>query len=323
MESDEPGTNTESPKTHSSLGKWWVYQRERFPLIGHGLPVAAFSFSAVCFSRLLRGGEDWPRWEAAVVAFLTAFFFFLQLRIADEFKDFEEDSRYRPYRPVPRGLVTLRELAWVGVGTAVSQLALALWLAPSLGLLLAGVWFYLVLMSKEFFVAAWLKRRAVVYMLSHMAIVPLIDFYATACDWWPSQGHPPAGLFWFVVVSYFNGLVIEIGRKIRAPVDEEEGVTTYSVAWGRRTAVCVWLAVMTTTAVCAVCAMTVIDFAVPVAVGLGTMLAVAVVVAVRFLRAPVTRSGKRIELLAGLWTIGLYLSIGVIPLAWRLLTPRS
>ena len=41
--------------------------------------------------------------------------FFLQLRIADEFKDFAEDSRFRPYRPVPRGLVTLTELGWVGV----------------------------------------------------------------------------------------------------------------------------------------------------------------------------------------------------------------
>ena len=63
-----------------------------------------------------------------------ALLFFLQLRIADEFKDFEDDARYRPYRPVPRGLVTLRELAWVGVGAAAIQLALALWLEPSLGL---------------------------------------------------------------------------------------------------------------------------------------------------------------------------------------------
>jgi 4-hydroxybenzoate polyprenyltransferase len=306
----------------SASGKWWAYQRERFPVVGHGLPVAAFSFSAVCFSRLLRGGDGWPRWESAVVAFLTAFLFFLQLRIADEFKDFEEDSRYRPYRPVPRGLVTLRELAWLGAGCAAVQLGLALWLDAPLTLLLAGVWLYLVLMSKEFFAAAWLKKRAVVYMLSHMAIVPLIDFYATACDWWPAQGAPPAGLFWFVATSYCNGLVIEIGRKIRAPADEEEGVVTYSFAWGRKTAVCVWLGALAITAACAVGATAVIDFALPVAVGLGVMLAVAVAVAVRFLRAPEPGRGKRIELLSGLWTIGLYLSIGVVPLAWRLLVQQ-
>ena len=45
----------------------------------------------------------------------------LQLRLADEFKDFEEDSRYRPYRPVPRGLVSLRDLAWVWAGCIALQ----------------------------------------------------------------------------------------------------------------------------------------------------------------------------------------------------------
>ena len=34
--------------------RWWVYQRERFPIFAHGLLIAAFSFSAVSFSMLLR-----------------------------------------------------------------------------------------------------------------------------------------------------------------------------------------------------------------------------------------------------------------------------
>jgi hypothetical protein len=38
-------------------------------------------------------------------------------------------------------------------------------------------------MTKEFFVPEWLKKRPIVYMVSHMAIMPLIDLYATACDW--------------------------------------------------------------------------------------------------------------------------------------------
>lgn len=31
------------------------------------------------------------------------------VRIVDEFKDYEEDCEYRPYRPVPRGLITLKD----------------------------------------------------------------------------------------------------------------------------------------------------------------------------------------------------------------------
>src|SRR5213080_2576107 len=145
--------------------RWWVYQRERFPVLAHGPLIAAFSFSAVSFSRMLRLPNEpgLPDVAAIITAFITALFFFLQLRIADEFKDFEEDSRYRPYRPVPRGLVKLRELAGVFVLAALIQLGLALWLEPSLLFLLVPTWIYLALISREFFVAAWLKKRHILY----------------------------------------------------------------------------------------------------------------------------------------------------------------
>src|SRR5207248_6857252 len=134
------------PVTLSPCHRWWVYQRERFPVLAHGLLIAAFSSSAVCFSAILRGRELYPdaqvqtpaepSWRSLLVAFVTAFFFFLQLRIADEHKDYDEDARYRPYRPVPRGLVTLRELAVVFALGALVQLGLALWLHPPLLVLL-------------------------------------------------------------------------------------------------------------------------------------------------------------------------------------------
>ena len=301
--------------------RWWVYQRERFPVLAHGLLIAAFSSSAVCFSQLLRGVVEVPPPRTLLVAFGTAFLFFLQLRIADEFKDFDEDSRYRPYRPVPRGLVKLRELAIVFVLACLIQLGLALWLEPSLFALLAITWTYLALMSKEFFVAKWIKRRHILYMVSHMAIVPLVDFYATACDWRPVAPRPPDGLLWFVVVSYFNGLVIEIGRKMRAPQDEEEGVNTYSALWGVRRAVIVWLGVMTATGAFAVVAAARIDFLLPVLVVLSLLLLGAVLCGIRLLKRRTT--GKTIEGHSGVWTLALYLSLGLIPLACRLWLPTS
>src|SRR6185295_10255425 len=123
--------------------RWIVYQRERFPLAAHAPLVAAFSASAVCFSSLVRGQIAAPKLSTLAVAFVTSLLFFLQLRIADEFKDFEDDSRHRPYRPVPRGLVTLRELAWIGGGAAGVQLLLALALDPTIVWLLAIAWVYL------------------------------------------------------------------------------------------------------------------------------------------------------------------------------------
>jgi 4-hydroxybenzoate polyprenyltransferase len=296
--------------------RWWVYQRERFPVLAHGPLIAAFSASAVSYSALIRGERTLPL-DGTLLAFGTAFLFFLQLRIADEFKDHEDDTRYRPYRPVPRGLVKLSELGWIGVGAGLLQLAGALLIQPWLVPLLLLVWGYLALMSAEFFVADWLKARPLTYMWSHMLIMPLIDFYATACEWLVRGQGLPDHLFWFLLVSFFNGMVIEIGRKLRAPADEETGVETYSALWGRGKAVAGWLVAMGLCAGCSLMAARAIDFLLPAAAVLALLLAVAAFSGRAFVGSAAPGAGKRLELISGVWTLTMYLIVGVVPFALR------
>jgi hypothetical protein len=148
---------------------------------------------------------------------------------------------------VQRGLVKLRSLAVLFVLCAAVQLALSAWHSPRLVLLLLLTWAYLALMCKQSFVAEWLRARPIVYLWSHMLIMPLVDLFATECDWTVSVGGKTgapgslAGLSLFLAASFFNGIVIELGRKIRSPVDEERGVRTYTVLWGPRRAVTAWL----------------------------------------------------------------------------------
>jgi 4-hydroxybenzoate polyprenyltransferase len=293
--------------------RWWVYQRERFPVLAHGPLIVAFSLSAMSYSALLRG-EPRLGIPGAVVAFVTSLLFFLQLRVADEFKDFEDDARYRPYRPVPRGLVSLRELGIVGIAAALIQAALALWLKPALLLLLAATWVYFALMSVEFFAPNWLKARPVTYMWTHMLIMPLIDLYATACDWLVASAALPEGLAWFIAVSFFNGIVLEVGRKIRAPQDEEHGVETYSKLWGTGAASLAWFAAMIVCALAALGAAYTIRFFWPVVVILSLLLVVAAWQVWRFSQAAQSNVAKRFEHVSGAWTLVMYLFAGVIPL---------
>jgi 4-hydroxybenzoate polyprenyltransferase len=300
------------------VNRWWVYQRERFPVLAHTPLIAAFSLSAVSYSALIRGTHHLPGWKPCVVAFVSSFLFFLQLRLADEFKDFEEDSRYRPYRPVPRGLVRLRDLAWVWAGCIAIQLALALWLAPRLIVLLLLTWTYLLLMSKEFFARRWMKARPITYMVTHMAIMPLVDLYTTSCDWVPAGlSRPPRGLLWFLLVSFFNGMVVEIGRKIRSPQDEEAGVETYSFLWGRRNAILAWLGMVACTGGFAYVSAQAIGFARPLLILLLGLFFVAVAVCAFFLRGAVARRGKLVEAMAGGWSLLMYLGLGFVPMVLR------
>jgi hypothetical protein len=307
-------TTTASEQKLSFARRWFIYQRERFPLAGHVPLVAAFSISAVCFSSLLRGDTGFPKLSTIIIAFFGSLFFFLQLRIADEFKDAVEDATYRPYRAVPRGLVTLRQLGILGIASAIIQLALTLWLYPPLIIWLLLTWTYLGLMSKEFFVGEWLRSHPFTYMWTHMLIMPLIDVYTSACDWLPAGVALPGGLKWFLIASFFNGMVIEVGRKIRAPEMEEHGVQTYTVIWGRTGAVIAWLTAMLLTFISALCGAAQINFAGGLAVILGVMMVIAVIVCVLFLRNHTARIAKLFEPISGLWTIALYLGFGVIPL---------
>lgn len=296
------------------MTRWRIYLRERFPLAGHAPLVAAFSLSAVSVSRLLRGERGLPGSAAVAVAFVVALLFFFQLRVADEFKDADDDRRYRPYRPVPRGLVTLAELGCLGVASAVVQLAVALALAPRLIMPLAFAWAYLGLMTREFFAPAWLKARPIAYMASHMAIIPLIDLFATSCDWLVAgRTWPPHGLAWFLLASYANGVVVEIGRKTRAPKDEEPGVETYSALWGRSAAVRAWLAAIGATALCAWQTARQIGIAWPFGWLLAALIVGCLVVAVTFLRSSRAGAGKRLEIMSGVWTLLMYLGLGAVP----------
>lgn len=293
--------------------RWWTYQKERFPIAAHGPLILAFSACAVSYSALLRGGT--PEVGGYVVAFVTCLLFFLQLRIADEFKDAEDDARWRPYRAVPRGLVKLSELRVVFVLSALVQGGLAWWWDPRLWWVLGIGWAYLSLMSIEFFARDWLKARPVVYLLTHMGIMPLVDFYATACDWMPSGGTVPGGLLPFLCASFFNGLVIEIGRKLRQPEDEEEGVETYSRLWGKALGLTVWHGCQVLTLIFALVAAERIGYSLEVGVALGVVLIVSLVVGQKYLKSG--RHGKWIEGMSALWTLVLYVSLGILP--WLLI----
>ena len=232
----------------SLLKRAWIYQKERFPLVKHGLLIAIFSGAAVGYGANLT--DTRPALSSAFVAFFSTFAFFWQMRVADEFKDLADDTQYRPYRPVPRGLVSLRELAILGLTSATIQVSLALWLAPALLGFLVGIWAYFGLMCKEFFVRNWLKAHPVAYVLSHMVIVPLIGGYAVTAQTIPNPGSLTfSSLLPFLAACFCNGLVIELGRKIRLLAGEEPGVETYSALWGLPMAVRLWLGAVLVTAI--------------------------------------------------------------------------
>jgi 4-hydroxybenzoate polyprenyltransferase len=308
----------ESERELSLVQRLWIYQRERFPLGRTSLLLLVFSAASISLSAHL-AGRALPSVWTFVAIWLAVVLVFFQLRAADEYKDFDEDARYRTERAVPRGLVSLKLVLWLAVGAALVIVALTLSIAPKLLVPLCLLWLWLGLMTAEFFVPAWLKARPFVYLVSHMAIMAFIDFYVTAAEWLPHAPLPPAGIWIFVVLSCVNGCVLEFGRKIWAPQNERTGVETYSGLLGPCRAAQIWIGLC-------VLAWALLSFIGFLAGGswitliLGALALIAVgIVGLQFMRSSTPQLQGRLDTAAGLWVLACYAIAGFSPYLGQLL----
>jgi 4-hydroxybenzoate polyprenyltransferase len=290
-----------------------TYQAERFPLAAYVPLVAVAALAALAYSRALRGTTAMPPPGPFLVAILTLLVLFFLLRVFDEHKDARDDARWRPELPVPRGLVTLSELRGAAGVSLVIAVAANAALDPALLGPLALVVGYAWLMRKEFFAPDWLRTRPLAYLLSHMVVMPLVLLHASALDWLAAGADPPSGLWILLAMSFANGLVIEIGRKLRPAEEEREGVDTYTAVWGLRTAVGAWVASVATAAVLLAFAATRVGGLLPAVLAALLLGAFAVVPAIRLVRSAPGVTGKSLETASGVWVLGSYFMLAALP----------
>lgn len=143
------------------LRRFWTFQNERIPLVV--MAVIALSLTAA----VAKANNQFD-WYLVIVASLMVVLYFLQIRLADEPKDFEHDNKYYPSRPVQRGVITLKELSHIKDGVIVSFLVLAAltgsWVVFALACIQQG---YSYLTRKEFFIRDWLREHFLSYQFSH------------------------------------------------------------------------------------------------------------------------------------------------------------
>lgn len=302
----------------SFLKRLYIYQKERFPVLGHGLLVASFSFSAIAYSRICRGAEGFVNWKTYLVGIFITITLFMLVRIFDEFKDAEDDAQYRKHLPVPRGLISFRELKTMAIVIIVLQIAVNLLFFPKMLLIYIGIITYLSLMGKEFFIADWLKKHQFWYITSHMFIIPLIDIYASGLDWLTEGADAPKGLLFFFAVSYMNGIVLEIGRKIRTPEKEATGVLTYTSMLGTGKAILLWIGVLFVTFCLSIAASHYAGYGTMALIVLGSIFLLCMIPALLFLKNKTEKLSKALEISSALWTIAMYLSLGGIPMLQQL-----
>ena len=224
------------------LKKWYIYQKERFPIIIFSIYIFSIVFATFVFCNYIGQNKynellqnsffiQVPKsyiidYIKLIPMFIVAFLQFLMVRISDEFKDYEEDCRYRPYRPVPRGLVSLKELKILFIICVLLQIFITI-IFNTKGLsLLALVWILFWLLRKDFFIKKAIDKYILLGVLLDELLMPILVLYLSSFIYvginiWP-----------ILLISYIVSWIVEIARKIRCKEDEENGVKTYTAVFG-------------------------------------------------------------------------------------------
>jgi len=210
-----------------------AYLNERFPPIANVLLILTYySSNQFLAIALTRPGHamHYDRWSFLGMLMLVSFFF--HIRVFDEHKDYEEDCRHYPHRVLQSGRVTLRHLKIAAAIAIATQLVIVLARGAEATVAWAIAFGFTLLMLREFFAHAFLKRHFLLYATSHMLIMPLLSLlvFSFATKRWPWEAPP---WFWvYAFVGFFVTFNWEVSRKIRAPEEELEGVDSYTKIFG-------------------------------------------------------------------------------------------
>lgn len=212
------------------IERLWNYLQLMFP-VHRTVPVFMLGFAvSYCTAAAVIGTElvFEPRLLAGAFSFIL---FALLLRVMDEFKDYEIDKTLFPDRPLITGLVTRRDLTFLGLGVSILLFILNVWQEGTVVCMYLICFFYTLLMFKFFF---WRKVREklIFALITHNPVVFLFQCYVMSYHSTNIEATVQlADLVPVAVLLWLPWLGWEIARKIRAP-ESEDDYETYSRIFG-------------------------------------------------------------------------------------------
>lgn len=208
------------------MKKWLIFIHERFEPVSHLIMIALFLIAHILVARV--GVAPLPFFKA-VLLFIGVTLFFLKLRFYDEIKDYETDLKFNQSRPLPRGLLTIKDLHQAIALTILFELIIFSLISLKTLLFSLIPILYSLLMYKEFFIGKYLRPHLTTYALTHTIVtipLSLMIFVATA----DSLSKP---LILIALMSWPLFNIFEFGRKSFLPSEERVSVPSYTNIFGR------------------------------------------------------------------------------------------
>ncbi|MDO4283081.1 MAG: UbiA family prenyltransferase [Clostridia bacterium] len=217
------------------IKRWHIYLKEMYPVIPR-LFLGIILFGVIYFFVLAKVSvASFSFGMEEVTGVLTIFFFLLCLRIADEFKDFELDSKLFKERPLPSGRVTKNDLKILaGISIAIMIILNVIFTRNLIPFIVLAI--YGILMSVWFFAKKYIQPNLLLALITHNPVQVILNFYiiSIVCNKYQLELFTLSNVL-IACILYLPALGWEMGRKIKAPQNENEYVT-YSKIFGYKRA---------------------------------------------------------------------------------------
>lgn len=217
----------------SKTKAWCQFTKERFEPWSHMIMILVFIFAHILVVNPVKTIFATSLNDIFLLIGVTAFYF--KLRLYDEVKDYELDVVINKNRPLPRGLLTHKDMYRGMVVCILVELVCFSIMGLQSVLTMTMAIIYSLLMYKEFFIAEKIRPYLTTYALVHTIVTTLLSFaifsFLTQESVFEIIKEPTLVSFAFANWLLFN--IFEFGRKTFASAEERENVDTYSSLFGR------------------------------------------------------------------------------------------
>lgn len=212
---------------------WCQFTKERFEPWSHMTMILVFLFAHILVVNPVKTIFASSLNEIMLGIGVVAFYF--KLRLYDEVKDYDLDVVINKTRPLPRGLLTHKDM-YRGMAVCI-LIELVCFSIMGLNSLITAIIaiLYSLIMYKEFFIPEKIRPFLTTYALVHTIVTTFLSFaifsFLTQASLIELVKEPSLVSFAFANWLLFN--IFEFGRKTFATIEERQNVDTYSSLFGR------------------------------------------------------------------------------------------
>jgi len=282
----------------------YPYLKERFPIVNMALFAILF-LTVYSLAQFFVLDHNHTSTIAQAGGIIATIFFFFRLRVFDEIKDYQLDIINHPQRVLQSGRITLKELKAIAIVGLLIEASWSIYMGTSCFMVWLIAFGFSLLMRYEFFVAEFLKKKLVLYAITHMLIMPLVILWI----WLAFNSEISIEWGYLAFLSLTGGFSFEIARKIHAANAERLTVDSYSKAIGLKGSVLTVLLILLTGIVILFRLMIIIKASLVVYVIVMILFLVTIFMYVKAVSSEAEKKFRHAEILVSLFMLISYLAL--------------